>query len=90
MSLFDWFANRRKSGPISQERQERDIADGLWSKCVACGVLAYTKDLRANQMVCPECGYETEDVELWNELVRSNSVIDYIFPVIDERVIRHT
>jgi len=22
MSLFDWFANRRKSGPISQERQE--------------------------------------------------------------------
>lgn len=57
MSLFDWFANRRKSGPISRERQERDVADGLWNKCVACGVLAYTKDLRANQMVCLECGY---------------------------------
>jgi acetyl-CoA carboxylase carboxyl transferase subunit beta len=55
MSLFDWFANRRKSGPISKERQEREIADGLWSKCPACGVLAYTKDLRANQMVCLEC-----------------------------------
>lgn len=57
MSLFDWFANRRKSGSISRERQERDIADGLWNKCTACDVLAYTKDLRANQMVCLECGY---------------------------------
>lgn len=55
MSLFDWFANRRKSSPISQERQEREIADGLWTKCEACGVMAYTKDLRANQMVCREC-----------------------------------
>jgi acetyl-CoA carboxylase carboxyl transferase subunit beta len=57
MSLFDWFANRRKSGPISQERQEREIADGLWTKCKACGVLTYTKDLKANQMVCLDCSY---------------------------------
>lgn len=57
MSLFDWFANRRKSGSLSKERQEREIADGLWSKCPACGVLTYTKDLRTNQMVCPECGH---------------------------------
>lgn len=57
MSLFDWFANRRKSGPISKERQERDISDGLWTKCEACGVLTYTKDLRSNQMVCLECGH---------------------------------
>lgn len=57
MSLFDWFANRRKSGPISQDRQEREIADGLWSKCEACGVMTYTKDLKANQLVCVECGH---------------------------------
>ncbi|MBD3883099.1 acetyl-CoA carboxylase carboxyltransferase subunit beta [Phormidium tenue FACHB-886] len=57
MSLFDWFANRRKSGTTSPERQEREIADGLWSKCPACGVMTYTKDLRANQMVCLECGH---------------------------------
>ncbi|MBH8553449.1 acetyl-CoA carboxylase carboxyltransferase subunit beta [Nostocaceae cyanobacterium CENA357] len=56
-SLFDWFANRRKSGSTSLERQEREIADGLWNKCSQCGVLAYTKDLRANQMVCIECGH---------------------------------
>ncbi|MGB3240490.1 MAG: acetyl-CoA carboxylase, carboxyltransferase subunit beta [Geitlerinemataceae cyanobacterium] len=55
MSLFDWFANRRKSDPISHEQQEREISDGLWTKCEACSVLTYTKDLRSNQMVCPEC-----------------------------------
>ncbi len=57
MSLFDWFANRQKSGPISKDRQEREIADGLWSKCEACSVLTYTKDLQTNQMVCPDCGH---------------------------------
>ncbi|MEM9265098.1 MAG: acetyl-CoA carboxylase, carboxyltransferase subunit beta [Cyanobacteria bacterium P01_F01_bin.13] len=57
MSLFDWFANRKKESPISQDRQEREIADGLWTKCDECGVLTYTKDLRTNQMVCPECDY---------------------------------
>lgn len=56
-SLFDWFANRRKPGSTSPERQEREIADGLWHKCSQCGVLTYTKDLRANQMVCAECGH---------------------------------
>jgi acetyl-CoA carboxylase carboxyl transferase subunit beta len=57
MSLFDWFANRRKSEPTNQQPQEREIADGLWTKCPACGVVAYTKDLQANQMVCLECDH---------------------------------
>jgi len=55
MSLFDWFANRPKSGPISPDRQEREIADGLWTKCPECASLTYTKDLQANQMVCLQC-----------------------------------
>lgn len=57
MSLFDWFANRRKSEPHIQQQPEREIADGLWNKCEACGVMAYTKDLRRNQLVCPECNH---------------------------------
>lgn len=57
MSLFDWFANRRKKELVIKEGQEREIADGLWSKCEVCGVLTYTKDLRVNQLVCPECGH---------------------------------
>jgi acetyl-CoA carboxylase carboxyl transferase subunit beta len=57
MSLFDWFANRQKSEPNIQQQQEREISDGLWTKCESCGVLAYTKDLKTNQLVCSECDH---------------------------------
>lgn len=57
MSLFDWFAKREKSGAAIQQQQEREIADGLWTKCEACGAVSYTKDLQANQLVCTECGH---------------------------------
>ena len=57
MSLIDWFANIRKTEPPIQKQQEREIADGLWTKCSACGTVAYTKDLQANQLVCPECNH---------------------------------
>ena len=56
-SLFDWFANIRKTEAPLAKRQEREIADGLWTKCQVCSSVAYTKDLEANQLVCPECGY---------------------------------
>lgn len=57
MSLFDWFANREKSSPSPPANQEREIADGLWTKCDACGAMTYTKDLKSNQMVCLECDH---------------------------------
>jgi acetyl-CoA carboxylase carboxyl transferase subunit beta len=56
-SLFDWFANRQKTSPTIQPQQERELADGLWTKCEACSAIAYTKELQANQMVCLECGH---------------------------------
>lgn len=56
-SLFDWFADRQKTSPSIQQQQEREIADGLWTKCGACNAIAYSKDLVANQMVCLECGH---------------------------------
>lgn len=65
MSLLDWFADRRKEAPLAlvgssqfdKERQLREIADGLWQKCSACGSLTYAKDLRDNFEVCPNCGH---------------------------------
>ena len=55
MSLFDWFDNLRKSEPEIKPQQEREIADGLWTKCPSCGEVAYTKDLQGNNMVCLSC-----------------------------------
>ncbi|MDK2459520.1 acetyl-CoA carboxylase, carboxyltransferase subunit beta [Aphanizomenon sp. PH219] len=74
-SLFDWFANRRKSGSTNSERQEREIADGLWHKCPKCGVLSYTKDLRANQMVCVDCGHHNrvDSDERIRQLIDANT-----------------
>ncbi|MEM7726167.1 MAG: acetyl-CoA carboxylase, carboxyltransferase subunit beta [Cyanobacteria bacterium P01_A01_bin.45] len=74
-SLLDWFANRRKSGQISVERQEREIADGLWHKCPKCGVLTYTKDLKANFMVCNECGHHNrvDSDERINQIIDPNT-----------------
>jgi acetyl-CoA carboxylase carboxyl transferase subunit beta len=57
MTLIDWFANRQKTDPEIQPQQEREIADGLWAKCSSCAAIAYSKDLKANQMVCIECGH---------------------------------
>jgi acetyl-CoA carboxylase carboxyl transferase subunit beta len=74
-SLFDWFANRRKSGSTNLERQEREIADGLWHKCPKCSVLSYTKDLKANQMVCAECGHHNrvDSDERISQLIDANT-----------------
>ncbi|QPN66487.1 acetyl-CoA carboxylase, carboxyltransferase subunit beta [Synechococcus sp. CBW1006] len=57
MSLFDWFADRRKAAPVVRVNQESDEGDGLWSKCPECGLVTYRKDLQANASVCKGCGY---------------------------------
>ena len=57
MSLFDWFADRRKTVPAVRNTQEVDEGDGLWSKCPECGLVTYRKDLLANASVCKGCAY---------------------------------
>lgn len=56
-SLRDWFAARRKSQLVDTDREKREVADGLWTKCDACTEALFTKDLSANLNVCPKCGH---------------------------------
>jgi acetyl-CoA carboxylase carboxyl transferase subunit beta len=37
--------------------QRRVRTEGLWIKCDGCGVIIWKKELEANQMVCPKCGF---------------------------------
>ena len=57
MSLFDWFADRRKTAPAVRISQEPEEGDGLWSKCPECGLVVYRKDLVAHASVCKGCGH---------------------------------
>jgi acetyl-CoA carboxylase carboxyl transferase subunit beta len=59
MSLFDWFADRRKNLPVARghQLQEPEDGDGLWSKCPRCSLVMYRKDLQANASVCKGCGH---------------------------------
>jgi acetyl-CoA carboxylase carboxyl transferase subunit beta len=57
MSLFDWFADRRKTTPVARMPQESEEGDGLWSKCPECSLVVYRKDLIANASVCSGCGH---------------------------------
>lgn len=38
-------------------RRKKDMPGGLWSKCSACGAMVFNKELEANLMVCPTCGF---------------------------------
>lgn len=57
MSLFDWFAARRKDQFVGKVTQETDESDGLWGKCPECGQVVYRKDLLSNANVCSNCGH---------------------------------
>ncbi len=59
MSLFDWFADRRKNAPVARAGKGPDPeeGDGLWSKCPECSQVVYRKDLIANASVCKGCGH---------------------------------
>ena len=57
MSLFDWFADRRKGQFVGKVNQEIDETDGLWFKCPECSQVVYRKDLIANANVCNSCGH---------------------------------
>ncbi|WP_320664397.1 acetyl-CoA carboxylase, carboxyltransferase subunit beta [Prochlorococcus sp. MIT 1223] len=57
MSLFDWFADRRKGQFVGKVIQETDEGDGLWGKCPECGQVVYRKDLLENANVCNNCGH---------------------------------
>jgi len=57
VSLFDWFAARRKDQFVGKVIQETDESDGLWGKCPECSQVVYRKDLLTNANVCNNCGH---------------------------------
>jgi len=61
MSLKDWFAEKRKQKQLDALAPNDRLSDSdfcrLWSLCYHCGANLPQKNLKANLMVCTECGY---------------------------------
>jgi len=58
MSVLDWFARNNSSKNNNHgEKKKLDIPGNLWIKCYGCGGILYSKDLEANNKVCPSCDY---------------------------------
>ena len=86
MSLFDWFADRRKGQFVGKVTQESEESDGLWEKCPECGQVVYRKDLIDNSSVCSNCGHHNrieskERIRLITDPNTFKSINDHITPV---------
>ena len=86
MSLFDWFADRRKGQFVGKVTQESEESDGLWEKCAECGQVVYRKDLIDNCSVCNNCGHHNridsqERIRLITDPNTFKSINDHLTPV---------
>jgi acetyl-CoA carboxylase carboxyl transferase subunit beta len=52
MSLFG-----KSNNTFVRVSKKKIIPDGVWMKCPDCEQPSYTKEVTANQNVCPKCGY---------------------------------
>ncbi len=51
-----WF--KKKEQPIAPVRAgKKEIPEGVWIKCEGCSAALFSRELDANQKVCPKCHY---------------------------------
>ena len=86
MSLFDWFADRRKGQFVGKVTQEAEESDGLWEKCPECGQVVYRKDLIDNCSVCSNCNHHNridseERIRLITDPNTFKSINNHLTPV---------
>jgi len=86
VSLFDWFADRRKGQFVGKVTQESEESDGLWEKCPECGQVVYRKDLIDNCSVCSNCGHHNridskERIRLITDPNTFKSINNHLTPV---------
>jgi acetyl-CoA carboxylase carboxyl transferase subunit beta len=51
---MDWFKRKKET---LQAVDRKEMPDGLWVKCDACGEIIYKKELDKKLYVCPKCDY---------------------------------
>lgn len=46
-----------KLAEVPTPPRKKNVPEGLWTKCLSCNHVVYTKTLRENLSVCPKCNY---------------------------------
>lgn len=54
---MSWFSREKAPKPAADFTERLELPDDIWSKCPSCGAVLYTKELRRNFGVCPQCDY---------------------------------
>lgn len=52
-----WFTRDKAPKPQIGADQPLQLPDDIWTKCPSCQAIVYSKELRRNAGVCPECSY---------------------------------
>ncbi len=56
-----WFRKTDKKGPVAPAPQpgaaKKEMPEGIWIKCEGCSAALFSRELDANQKVCPRCHY---------------------------------
>ncbi|MGE5527692.1 MAG: acetyl-CoA carboxylase, carboxyltransferase subunit beta [Patescibacteria group bacterium] len=80
--------------------EKKEIPDGLWVKCTACGQIIYHKELAKNLFLCPRCNHhfrvgareriaQLMDPESFTELYADLRTVDPLsFPEYQQRIKR--
>ena len=83
-----FFGKRKLSGLKSKKRE---VPDGLWTKCPACGEIIFKKELKTNLSVCSSCDHhfqmnrqdrvamlcDPESFEEWDRELKSKDVLKF-------------
>jgi len=54
---MNWFTKLLPTRIRTEGTARKNLPEGLWSKCDACGAVLYRADLERNQDVCPKCDH---------------------------------
>ncbi len=54
---MSWFSRQKAPKPKLEDTSRVEIPEDTWTKCSGCSSLVYTKELRKNFGVCPQCDY---------------------------------
>ena len=54
---MSWFDKLIPSGIRTEGGNKKQVPEGLWSKCPACGAVLYRVEVERNMDVCPKCDH---------------------------------